>query len=282
MLPSSFYTLYLHYIHVIYICQLQLYYKMVNELFHTASFLCYNNKNISERLIMLILITSGGTTENIDQVLGITNFVTGNLGKLIAERFLMANHNVILLAGRGAILPDPHPKLTILPISDVADLLVATAKWTPEADVFIHSMAVSDYTPVYMTGLDELKNTDDIASLLDKQNTESKISSNDEYQVLFLKKTPKVISYVKEWNQIITLIGFKLLVGVPKEELFAVARQSIARNGADFILANDLNDISENQHIGFLVSPTTELQANTKEDIAQLILDTLENGEQNG
>ena len=68
----------------------------------------------------------------------------------------------------------------------------------------------------------------------------------------------------------------------PKEELFAVARQSIARNGADFILANDLNDIGENQHIGFLVSPTTELQANTKEDIAQLILDTLENGEQNG
>ena len=100
---------------------------------------------------MLILITSGGTTENIDQVRGITNFATGNLGKLIAERFLMANHNVILLAGRGAILPDPHPKLTILPISDVADLLVATAKWTPEADVFIHSMAVSDYTPIYMT-----------------------------------------------------------------------------------------------------------------------------------
>ena len=53
-------------------------------------------------------------------------------------------------------------------------------------------MAVSDYTPVYMTGLDELKNTDDIASLLDKQNTESKISSNDEYQVLFLKKHPRL------------------------------------------------------------------------------------------
>jgi phosphopantothenate-cysteine ligase len=95
---------------------------------------------------MRILITSGGTTENIDQVRGITNFATGSLGKLIAERFLLANHEVILLAGRGALLPKPHPQLTVLTITDVADLLAATTKWTPQADIFIHSMAVSDYT----------------------------------------------------------------------------------------------------------------------------------------
>ncbi|HFI0445691.1 TPA: phosphopantothenate--cysteine ligase [Streptococcus suis] len=231
---------------------------------------------------MKLLITSGGTSEAIDQVRAITNHASGHLGKLIAEKALDAGHEVTLLTTKQAVKPAPHERLTIVQITNVESLKVTLEPLVKTHQALIHSMAVSDYTPVYMTGFDELKNTDDISSLLDKQNTESKISSNDEYQVLFLKKTPKVISYVKEWNPTITLIGFKLLVGVPKEELFAVARQSITRNGADFILANDLNDINENQHIGFLVSPTAELQANTKEDIAQLILDTLEKGEQNG
>ncbi len=86
----------------------------------------------------------------------------------------------------------------------------------------------------------------------------------------------------KKWNPAITLFGFKLLVNVPKEELFAVARQSIERNGADYILANDLKDIGENQHIAYLVDKTREIQAQTKDEIAQLILNTLEKGEQNG
>lgn len=272
MLPSSFYTLYLHYIYVIYICQLQLYYKMVNELFHTASFLCYNNKNISERLIMLILITSGGTTENIDQVRGITNFATGNLGKLIAERFLMANHNVILLAGRGAILPDPHPKLTILPISDVADLLVATAKWTPEADVFIHSMAVSDYTPIYMTDFETVAASSNLEEFLSKSNTEDKIASRSDYQVLFLKKTPKVIASIKKHNPDIILFGFKLLVDVSKEHLISVARSALTQNQADYVLANDLTDITEITHHGLLVSQDSIIEAHTKLEIADLIV----------
>ncbi|MFV5772637.1 phosphopantothenate--cysteine ligase, partial [Pediococcus acidilactici] len=67
-------------------------------------------------------------------------------------------------------------------------------------DVFIHSMAASDYTPVYMTDLDEVENAEHISDLLTQQNTESKISSKADYQVLFLKKTPKVISLVKTWN----------------------------------------------------------------------------------
>ena len=49
--------------------------------------LCYNKKNLLERMTMHILITSGGTTEKIDQVRGITNFATGTLGKLLAEQF---------------------------------------------------------------------------------------------------------------------------------------------------------------------------------------------------
>ena len=221
---------------------------------------------------MRILITSGGTTENIDQVRGITNFATGSLGKLIAQRFLMANHDVILLAGRGAVLPDPHPKLTVLPISDVSDLLAATAKWTPQADVFIHSMAVSDYTPVYMTDFDTVAASSDLESFLTKRNTEDKIASRADYQVLFLKKTPKVIASIKQHKPDIILFGFKLLVDVPKEHLISVARSALTQNQADYVLANDLTEITETSHHGLLVSQEAIIEAHTKLEIADLIV----------
>ena len=137
---------------------------------------------------MKLLITSGGTSEAIDQVRAITNHASGHLGKLIAEKALDAGHEVTLVTTKQAVKPAPHERLTIVQITNVESLKSTLEPLVDTHQALIHSMAVSDYTPVYMTGLDELKNTDDIASLLDKQNTESKISSNDEYQVLFLKK----------------------------------------------------------------------------------------------
>lgn len=231
---------------------------------------------------MKLLITSGGTSEAIDQVRAITNHASGNLGKIIAEQALRIGHEVTLVTTKQAIKPEPQKNLTIIEITNVESLKSTLEPLVKTHHVLIHSMAVSDYTPVYMTGLDEVQATEDITSLLDKKNAESKISSKDDYQVLFLKKTPKVISFVKKWNPAIQLIGFKLLVDVPKEELFAVARQSIERNGADYILANDLTDIKGNQHIAYLVDKTSEVQAQTKEEIAQLILASLKKGEKHG
>lgn len=227
---------------------------------------------------MKIIITSGGTSEVIDQVRAITNHATGTLGKIIAEQALERGHEVTLMTTKQAVKPTFHPHLTIVEITNVESLKETLEPLVKTHQVLIHSMAVSDYTPVYMTGLDEVRETEDVTSLLEKKNTETKISSKADYQVLFLKKTPKVISHVKQWNPGIQLIGFKLLVDVPKEELFAVARDSIQRNKADYILANDLVDITTDKHLGYLVSQTEAIPAETKQDIAQLILNTVEKG----
>ena len=106
--------------------------------------------------------------------------------------------------------------------------------------VLIHSMAVSDYTPVYMTGFNEVKDSQDLTEFLDKKNQETKISSKEDVQVLFLKKNPKIISLVKEWNPNIHLIGFKLLVDVSQEHLIQIARESLEKNQADLIVATIL------------------------------------------
>ena len=179
---------------------------------------------------MKILITSGGTTEKIDSVRGITNHATGTLGKYIAEAFLEKGYQVTLVTTKEAVKPKDHPLLTVQIITNVDSLLKTLEPLVKTHDVFIHSMAVSDYTPVYMTDLNEVEQAEHVSDLLNRQNTESKISSKEDYQVLFLKKTPKVISLVKTWNPDICLIGFKLLVDVSKDELFAVARESLQKN----------------------------------------------------
>ncbi len=49
---------------------------------------------------MRILVTSGGTSEYIDDVRIITNISTGKLGAKIAYAFLRAGHEVIYLHGK--------------------------------------------------------------------------------------------------------------------------------------------------------------------------------------
>ncbi|MFP7421555.1 phosphopantothenate--cysteine ligase [Streptococcus sp. TATVAM-FAB8] len=226
---------------------------------------------------MKILITSGGTTEKIDSVRGITNHATGTLGKYIAEVFLEKGYQVTLVTTKEAVKPVDHPLLTVHTITNVDSLLKTLEPLVKTHDVFIHSMAVSDYTPVYMTDLNEVEQAEHVSDLLNRQNTESKISSKEDYQVLFMKKTPKVISLVKTWNPDICLIGFKLLVNVSKDELFAVARESLQKNKARYILANDLTEIKGDKHHAYLLDESHVYEADTKKAIANLIFERVTN-----
>ena len=225
---------------------------------------------------MKILVTLGGTSEAIDRVRSITNHSTGRLGKIITETLLAAGHEVCLITTRSALKPEPHPHLTIREIKNTNDLLLEMKEQVPNYQVLIHSMAVSDYTPVYMTGLEEVKESSNLEEFLSKQNHQAKISSNDEVQVLFLKKTPKIISLVKEWNPSIHLIGFKLLVDVTEDHLIEVARQSLVKNQADLIIANDLAHISANQHRAIFVENDNLQTVQTKKEIASLLLEKIQ------
>ena len=88
----------------------------------------------------------------------------------------------------------------------------------------------------------------------------------------FSRKNPKIISLVKEWNPSIHLIGFKLLVDVTKEHLIQIARESLEKNQADLIVANDLAQINENQTPRLIYVEEKDYQlATSKQEIADLI-----------
>ena len=226
---------------------------------------------------MNILITSGGTSEKIDQVRSITNHSTGQLGKIISEKFLEAGFSVTLVTTPTAVQPKAHPCLTKVFINDVAELQTVLEKETPTHQVLIHSMAVSDYSPVYMTGFHAVKEAPNLEQFLHQTNQESKISSEEDYQVLFLKKNPKLISLVKAWNPDIRLIGFKLLVDVSQDQLLSVARASLKKNQAEMIVANDLSEIQDGKHRAYLVTKDAVQIAETKLDIAQKIFHHITN-----
>ena len=189
---------------------------------------------------MKILITSGGTTEKIDDVRGITNHSTGYLGKEIAELFLAKGHQVTLVTVKTAVKPEPKENLKITEITNVDSLLKSMEPLVKEHDVLIHSMAISDYTPIYMTDFTELEDTENPSQLLHKSNTESKISSASDYQ-----------------------------------DLFKAARASLKRNQANIIVANDLGEITPNQHIAYLVDEKGEEMVTTKSAIAQALYERI-------
>ena len=224
---------------------------------------------------MKILVTSGGTSEKIDSVRSITNHSSGKLGKIITETLLKAGHEVCLITTLQAVKPVSHPNLTIIEIKNTADLLQVMKDKVMDYQVLIHSMAVSDYAPVYMAGFDEIEASQDLTEFLDKKNQETKISSKEDVQVLFLKKNPKIISLVKEWNPNIHLIGFKLLVDVSQEHLIKIARESLEKNQADLIVANDLTQISSEQHKAYLVEKNSFQIAMSKQEIADLLLEKI-------
>ena len=225
---------------------------------------------------MKILVTSGGTSEAIDRVRSITNHSTGRLGLVITEALIKAGHEVCLITTSQAVKPASHPNLKIIEIKNTLDLLEEMRNLVKDYQVLIHSMAVSDYTPVYMTSLDAVQASQDLSEFLTKYNTETKISSKEEAQILFLKKNPKIISLVKEWNPKIHLIGFKLLVDVTKDYLIDVARESLNKNRADIIVANDLTQINSEQHLAYLVEKNDYQTAYSKQEIAELLLEKIQ------
>ncbi|MGH1875190.1 phosphopantothenate--cysteine ligase [Enterococcus casseliflavus] len=245
---------------------------------------------------MRILITAGGTSEKIDDVRAITNHSTGSLGQAIAKEWLQYPEVAIdYVTTKTAKQPPTDPCVTCHFIEGTTDLLTQLTDLltTHSYAAVIHSMAVSDFTPAahfseaafYEAINDALPTYDNQVTpalmahvLSQSESTAGKVSSNTDHLFLVLKKTPKVIQTIKALQPTTLLVGFKLLVDVAEAELFAVARKSLLASQADYVLANDLTQISGNQHVGHLLTQEGQIgTGRTKAEIATLIVDTLRN-----
>src|SRR5665648_81644 len=236
------------------------------RLLHMGPSLIKNKENKGMKLI----ITAGGTTEKIDDVRSITNLSTGRLGYVIGnsviKNFGEKLEKLYYIHGERAI-PPTGDQVVSIPIGGVSDLEKALKEILEKEkiDAVIHSMAVSDYMVKELTTLEDIKD----GKTLDASK---KISSDIENLVIVMKKTPKVISSIKKWSPDSLLVGFKLLSKVPLEELIEAGHNLLVKNNCTYVMANDLNDIKENTHKGYLIhQDKTYDMMETKEEIAETI-----------
>ena len=223
---------------------------------------------------MKIVITAGGTSERIDDVRTITNSSTGSLGFAIGNAFKEVEEieKIYYLHGKRAVWPE-DTKVEPVEIGGVLDLKENLTRILQEEniDAVIHAMAVSDYMVHQVTTLDKLMGTEDPEHAQDLSG--NKISSDIDDLIIHMKRSPKVISMIKETSPDTTLVGFKLLSGVPHEELIDVGYRLLQKNNCDFVMANDLREIGRDFHKGYLIHKDKSYDSmNTNEEIAQMIV----------
>lgn len=244
---------------------------------------------------MNILITAGGTTEQIDSVRSITNTSTGMLGSRIAEAFheIPGTHKIYYVCGKNAVTPR-SANTEILYVDTVASLETAVRNIIKESsiDIIVHSMAVSDYRVKTITSAGLLANLvktnlesqektaaftqPQIQTILDNPpailSDGGKISSNYDDLIIYFERTPKIISLYQTLAPDAVLTGFKLMDHVTFNTLIDTAFHLLKENKCSFVLANDLEDITGDKHIGYLVDDTKNYtQYTTKTEIAKAI-----------
>jgi phosphopantothenate-cysteine ligase len=255
-----------------------------------------------------ILISAGGTAESIDGVRKISNTSTGSLCVCIYEAladYLVAAADTPEHRGCGlqvhyvvsetAVRPEIRKDLpiTFYPVTDVKSVEATLCRLMTEYSIgyVIHGMAVSDFTKDYLIEREEL--VCELAETIEKANRENlagdalrallravfehperrldvsaKVRSTADL-MLYLKRTPKLIDKIKKLSPDAFLVGFKLLKGVPEEELIRAAAELSEKNGCGLVLANDLNSIRNGQHEGLLLKGNNVIERyHTKKEIA--------------
>ena len=246
-----------------------------------------------------IIITAGPTNERIDDVMKITNMSTGALGNIIAETFLKDKaeqiEKIYYISPKMSYKPQNETgKVQLIQIESTQDLIEALRRicTTTQIDIIIHSSAVGDYASKYVIRAEELIDEiwEKVQSVQDKKdiskemlmqifenpssicNDKTKISSYEPHLMTMFKLTPKVISQIKPMAPQATLVGFKLLDGVSKEELYEVASKLRQKNHADYIVANDLSKIGKGRHWAMILGKNgIEAEVNTKKEIAKTL-----------
>lgn len=219
---------------------------------------------------MEIIITAGGTSENIDAVRTITNSATGSLGALISstlkEKF--PDVKIHYLAPKEAVNPKVEvDRIYTTNVKSVSDAL-RTLLLNRKIDYVIHSMAISDYTvsDVFDASGNRLDNS-------------TKLSSDYDQLTVLLIKTPKLINMIKNVSPKTRLIGFKLLNQVNEEQLVEAAKKQIANAHSDYVVANDSAQINGDIHKAIIVDADGNIVGRndgTKTDLARLIVGLIE------
>lgn len=238
-----------------------------------------------------IIVTAGGTIEPIDTVRKITNVSTGALGihivNELARKFPQANIQVI--ASKYALTHNTiHETRTSIKTTEVAstsdvDEAISIALMEQPIHIFVHAMAVSNYT------VDKVLDADKFTTMIQAGNTNlthviekstldtsGKLPSSMDLLTI-MKHTPKLIHKIKELSPRTFLVGFKLLDGASESELFDAGFDLLRKNRCNLVVANDLKDSKAGNHKALLIYPEKSYDIATgKQEIARTLVNLIQ------
>lgn len=188
----------------------------INIIFETAK-----NILLPEQILKgkKIVITAGGTKENIDAVRYIGNYSSGKMGIALADNAHKLGAEVVLIS-----TVEVKKQYKVINIKTAQEMYDAVKDEFQTADSLIMAAAVSDY---------RVKNKQD-----------HKIKKDGTPLVIELIENPDILqemSKIKKENQ--TVIGFC----AESQNLLENAKTKITKKGCDYICANDISQ----KDIGF-------------------------------
>ena len=217
------------------------------------------NKDIDENNISgkNVLISLGGTFEEIDPIRGISNRSSGKMGLELAKEAFIRGANLTILAA--------HHSVSIPKAFNVIDAESSTLmnekidELIPDFDVFIATAAVSDFTPI---------NKEDF-----------KLSSSYNLSLEF-EPVAKIIKRIKKINKDIFLVGFKAEYNISEEKMINCAKTQMQEAGTDLVVANDVSHKgcefgSETNEVILVSDEIKKVALNSKKEIAKSIFDEI-------
>ena len=219
------------------------------------------NKGIDENNIAgkNILISLGGTFEEIDPIRGISNRSSGKMGLELAKEAFIRGANLTILAA--------HHEVSIPKAFDVIDaessvsMTEKVVEMVPDFDIFISTAAISDFTPI---------NKEDF-----------KISSSYNLSLEF-EPVSKIIHKIKQINKDIFLVGFKAEYNISEERMIKCAQTQMKDAGTDLVVANDVAHEgcefgSETNEVILVSDEIKKVSLSSKREIAKSVFDEISN-----
>jgi phosphopantothenoylcysteine decarboxylase/phosphopantothenate--cysteine ligase len=166
-----------------------------------------------------VVVTAGGTQEEIDPVRYITNRSSGKQGYALAQAALDAGADVTLISTPTSLIPPVG--VQFMTTRSAIDMAVAVSLACKDADALLMAAAVADFRPA--------------------QPQRQKIKKESSIPALELERTDDILSIIKIRREKTSFPRFVLGFAAETQDLLANAQAKLAAKGLDLIAINDVS-----------------------------------------
>ena len=216
-----------------------------------------------------VVVSAGGTQENLDPVRFLGNRSSGRQGFALAEIAAQRGADVTIVAGDTEDLPVPSGA-EVVSVTSTRDMEVAMNEHSADADIVIMAAAVADYRPAHVA-----------------DSKMKKGAADEDLARLELVENPDILKGLVarrasgELNKKAVIVGFAAETGDATTSVLEYAQQKFERKGCDVLMANEVGEgkvFGQSTSAGWILRRDAEpvvVEHGSKQTVAAQILDAV-------